>query len=91
MFKYYVLVVNSMNNEKKDDTRTLIQKKADAYLVLGGVVHISLTNGNWKNGIVKDVRSEFLILTERLEGDIPLFFQEILTIEPYTTKKVDLK
>ena len=76
-----------MNDEKIDDARTIIQKKADAFWVLKEKVHISLTNGNWKRWIIKDIKSDFFILDESLEGNQPIFFVEVRSIEKYTPKK----
>jgi hypothetical protein len=80
-----------MNNESNKDTRTLIQKKADAYWVLGVKIHISLNNSNWKRGIIKEVKDDFFILDESLEGEQPIFFTEIKSIEKYNPKKEDWK
>ena len=75
--------------DTNNDTRTFIQKKADAFWLLKTKVHISLRNGNWKRGIIEEVRAEFFILNESLEGRMPVFFTEIQTIEAYKPKEID--
>lgn len=77
-----------MNNEQET---ILIQKKADAYWVLGNKVHISLVNGNWKRGIIKEVKKDSIILDESLEGLTPLFFIEIRSISSYTPKNGSIR
>ena len=69
---------------------TMIEKKANAFYLLQTKVHIFLNNGWWKRGYVKDVRTEFLILDEILEGEQPIFFEEIKSIEAYTPKKEEI-
>jgi hypothetical protein len=82
-----------MNNESNydDDRITLLKKKADAFLVLDKLVHISFNNGNFfKRGFIKEVRSDFFMLEERLEGLQPVFFQEVKSIEIYTVRREEL-
>lgn len=68
-----------MSNEQE----ILLHKKADAYLVLGNAVHVKFKQGHWKRGIIKEVREDFFIIDERLEGQMPIFFQEIISIEKF--------
>jgi hypothetical protein len=74
----------------KDETETediiTLKKKADAYWVLERLVHIKFTKGFWKRGIIKEVKQEFFILEERMEGKIAVFFSEIKDIQPFTPK-----
>ena len=77
-----------MSMIKKDEDLILLQKKADAYFVLGEIVHITFTRGNWKRGIIKEVSADFFILDERVEGKIPIFFQEIEAIEKFREVKI---
>jgi hypothetical protein len=78
-------------NDETNEAREFLHKKADAFFLLGTKVHISYKNGNWKRGIIKDVRPEFFLLDESLEGLQPIFFEEIDTIEAYTPKKEGVK
>jgi hypothetical protein len=74
-------------HETPTQNEELLRKKADAYLVLGSVIHISYIDGTWKRGIVKEVKHDFFMLDERLDGLIPVFFLEIKSIEPYTPRR----
>lgn len=76
-----------MINETQDENE-LLRKKSDAYCILNKKVHISYKNGMWKRGIIKEVNAEFFILVESLEGDMPVFYQEIKSIEPYKVRGV---
>lgn len=73
-------------NEKEED-KIFLQKKANAYLVLGEKVHISYKSGYWKRGIIKEVNEDFFLLDESLEGLLPVFYKEIVRIEKYVMKK----
>lgn len=70
-----------------NDTRTVLQKKADAFWLLKEKVHISYNSGHWARGIILEVGSEFFILDEVLEGRQPVFFSEIKEIVKYIPKK----
>lgn len=72
-----------------DDTRTILQKKADAFYVLKEKVHITFNNGHWARGLILEVGSEFFILDETLEGRQPVFFSDIKSIVKYTPKEVN--
>lgn len=47
-------------------------------------VHIVVKNGEWSNGYIKEVGSNFLILEEFKKGKIIIFFAEVTSIESYT-------
>lgn len=66
-----------------NDKEVLIRKKIDAWFVLEKPVHVVLSSGIWKNGIVKEIKGEFFILEERLEGEIPIFYQEIAKVSAF--------
>jgi hypothetical protein len=50
-------------------------------------VHITQEDGAWKNGKIKKVHEDYLMLEERLEGELPVFFSEIKNIVKFTNKK----
>ena len=72
-----------MNDTNEDNSFLILQKKANAFHVLGKVVHISLHNDRWKRGTITEVSSDFIMLEERLEGLVPVFFLEIKEIDAY--------
>jgi len=51
------------------------------------IVHITKHNSSFCNGLIKELRSEFLILVDEKLGEIPVFFSEIYKIEPRLPKK----
>jgi hypothetical protein len=82
-----------MQNENinEDDRITLLKKKAHAFLVLDKLVHISFNDGKFfKRGFIKEVKADFFMLEERLEGLQPIFFQEVKSIELYKVRREDL-
>lgn len=60
---------------------------AKFYLIKKGAVHISKTDNRFLNGIIKDVRNDFLILEDEKLGEMPVFFTEIKFIEPRKEKR----
>lgn len=46
------------------------------------VVHIIKRDGRFLNGIIKDTSADFLILIDEKLGEMPVFFREIINIEP---------
>lgn len=44
-------------------------------------IHISKKNGWFHNGFICDIQSDFLILIDEKDGEIPIFFNEINEIE----------
>lgn len=46
-------------------------------------VHIDTTSDKFYNGIIKEVSEEFIILTDRFIGDVPIFLLEIKKIEEF--------
>lgn len=81
-----------MENETTNEDRiTLLKKKADAFLVLDKLVHISFNNGGFfKRGFIKEVKADFFMLQERLEGLQPVFFEEVKSIEVYKVRREEI-
>ena len=67
-----------MNHEAIHNGDELLQKKAESFRTLTRVVHIPYKNGSWKRGTILSVHADFFILSERLEGEMPVFFLEML-------------
>jgi hypothetical protein len=78
-----------MTNDQ-DDICKLLKSKADAFWLLGEKVHVKYKNEHWARGIILEVKAEFFILDESLEGKSPVFFAEIIDIQKYTPKKEDI-
>ena len=70
-----------------NDTIIILQKRIQAYADLKIRVHITLKSGLWKRGFIKNVGAEFFILEESLQGEMPIFFQEIEKIDKYFDKR----
>ena len=50
------------------------------------VVHISLNNNRFYNGLIKEISHEFLIIIDNKLGEVPAFFKEIRNIDPFQTE-----
>lgn len=48
-------------------------------------IHISLKNGKFYNGYIKEIRLDFIIFKDQVLGEIPIWFNEINEdgIDPY--------
>lgn len=66
----------------------LLKKKADAYWLLATKVHVPFKSGHWKRGFITDVKTDFFIINETLEGKVPVFYEEIKDIRPFVEKEV---
>ena len=64
-----------------NDQETLIHKKVNFFYEKNVAVHISKSNSWFHNGYIKEINSDFLILADEKEGDMPIFFMEIVDIE----------
>jgi len=73
-----------MSNDKQIE---LMKKKAGYYFDLKKQVHITLNNRNFLNGSIKEIKVDFLMFDDFLNGEMPVFFLEIFEIEPYENKK----
>lgn len=78
------------NDEKKESE--LLYAKAKAYCQLSIPVHLTLTrireDGQhaWCNGRIVEVKNDFFMLEENVDGLMPVFFLEVLNIEIYREK-----
>ena len=71
-----------MNEEKET-----IRKKLEFYKDQNLAVHIKKKNNWFHNGFIKEISSDFLILIDEKEGDMPIFFSEIFEIEKREVKE----
>lgn len=69
-----------MNEEVK-----LLKKVADYFYKAQKQVHIKFRKGYWKRGYIKEIFNDYFILLENFDGEMPVFFLEILSIETYKT------
>jgi hypothetical protein len=73
-----------MSNEKEEE---VMKKKIQYFFDTSQPVHIKFKKDYWKNGYVKEVGSDFFMLKEFLDGELPVFYLEIEHIEKYTKKE----
>lgn len=65
----------------------VIKRKAQFYKDKNICVHISKKIGWIHNGFIKEISSDFLILDDEREGEMPIFFLEIKEIEKRKLKE----
>lgn len=47
-------------------------------------LHISLTNGNWRNGfVIEKPTVDFFKFKDEISGEEPIFFLQLKKVEPY--------
>lgn len=65
---------------------TIAYNKAKFFMDKDLAVHISKTNNWFHNGKIISIESDFLILIDEREGELPIFFKEIFEIEKRESK-----
>jgi len=63
-----------------------IRETALFYYEYKDAVHITLNSNKFYNGIILEVKLDFLILKDEVLGEVPVFFSEIMEIEPRLPK-----
>lgn len=82
--------MSSQETAQDEQLRTL-QRKSIFFFNSGEKVHVKYKQGYWKRGIINEVAPDFFMLSEVLDGRIPVFYMEIIDIEKFThdEKKVN--
>ena len=70
-----------------DETREIMREKAKFFMNQNIAVHISKKNNFFHNGIIKEISSDFLIIVDEVEGELPVFYQEIFEIQKREAKE----
>ncbi len=75
---------DEMTNEEKI---VFFFNKSNAFSQSKIKVHIVLTNGRWYNGSITDIRPQFIMLNEREDGMMPIFYTEMHSISKMEERK----
>ncbi len=75
------------DNDKDNDNVEFLKKQIKVYFKKKIPIHIRLENGEWLNGKIIEVSSEFLMLNEFKKGKLPIFFSQIIDINKFREKK----
>jgi hypothetical protein len=73
---------NEIKKESKDENY-IWQEKAKYYKERNQKVHIETKYGKYHNGTITEIRADFLMMDEVKSGLIPIFYLEMVLIEPY--------
>jgi hypothetical protein len=69
-----------------DDTDVLL-KRLKLFSDRSTFIHISLKNGKFYNGFIQEICADYLEISDRRMGTVPVFFVEIYSVEPFTEAK----
>lgn len=69
------------------NNQAILESKAKYFKDNHIAVHIWLRNGFYKRGMILSLHADFIMLDERLEGKVPVFFLEISDILAYVKKE----
>lgn len=58
----------------------VIKKKIEYFKKDNIDVHITKKNGYFHNGSILEIESDFLILIDKIDGEMPIFFAEIVEV-----------
>lgn len=69
-----------------NETEFLV-KKAEYFLKKKTPLHVSLKTGEWYNGVIMKVSADFILLFENKIGEMPVFYMEIASMQPFHKKE----
>ena len=69
----------------------LINDRAKIYSKKKIPVHITKKDGEWLNGLIEEVNSDFLMIKEFRKGLMPVLFIEVINIETYRDNEENKK
>ena len=72
-----------MNNETTNINEEKISRARFSELK----VHLTLRDGSYRNGFVKNIYDDYFLFYDDVNGNEPIFFLELRNVEPYTKKE----
>ena len=70
-----------------NDKQLVIQKKCEFFHKGKIAVHIKKENGYFHNGLILEVQGDLLIIDDRKNGAMPIYFMEIKEVEKMEESK----
>jgi len=70
-----------------DEIKKLNEEKINEAFKNSTKIHITLKDRTWRNGYVKEIRCDFFIFEDDKNGEEPIFFLELVKVEPYIQAK----
>ncbi len=70
----------------KDEIRKLNEEKIKEAKENSTKLHLILKDKTWRNGYVKEIKADFFIFEDSINGQEPIFFLELNKVEPYIKK-----
>jgi hypothetical protein len=46
-------------------------------------LHIVLESGDWRNGFVKEIKADFFLFDDTINGVEPIFYLQLKKVEPF--------
>ena len=50
-------------------------------------LHIVLASGDWRNGFVKEIKADFFLFDDVVNGTEPIFYLQLKKVEPYVEER----
>ena len=70
-----------MEDEKTQ--QELNEEKINSALLNSTKLHLSLKDRSFRNGYVLEIKKDFFIFCDEINGKEPIFFLELRNVEPY--------
>jgi len=65
-----------------DEIRKLNEAKINSAFVNGTKLHLSLKDRTFRNGFVQEIKIDFFVFRDEINGIEPIFFLELYNVEP---------
>jgi len=65
------------------DMNELMKKKCEFFQDKKTLTHIRKFDGEFYNGIILEIHDDYIIVHDRIIGELIVYFQEIRKLEPY--------
>lgn len=73
-----------MKDSDENPQLEVLRKQADYYFLKKLKIHVKTTHDRFYNGFIKEVAFDFFLFEDQIIGEMPVFFLEVIKIEPYS-------
>jgi len=57
------------------------KKRAEFFFEHKTSIHIDTINKRWYNGLILEIHSDFILVLDRVVGEVPVYFEEIVILD----------
>jgi len=72
---------------EKEERLDLIRKRTEFFFNKKTTVFVKRFDNQFYGGLIIEIHEEFIVLHDRLIGEVPIYFKEISAIEPFKNKE----